>query len=499
MPLIGIDIGTTGCKCVLFDFEGNIKNQAYREYSFEKTEPGLCELDPQKVWDSVKIVVHEAAKDQKLVEITALAVSSFGESGVPIDKNGKILYNSIMYTDNRGINEAIYLKDKLGASRIMEITGLPVHSMYTVNKLMWIKKNLPDVYDNMWKFLLFQDFIAYMFTGQAVIDYSLASRTMAFDISKKVWSDEILEAAGISKEHFSKPVLSGTPIGSVTKEIAEELGLPYDTLVLTGGHDQACATLGAGVINDGEAVNGMGTADCITTVFNKPVFNKKMLESNFNCEPHVLDNMYISLSYTFTGGSLLKWYRDCFGASDVAEAARRNISVYNLLDDKAAQLPTNILILPHFSGSGTPYMDPFSKGAVVGLTLDTTAPIFYRALMEGVAYEMRYNLERLEKAGVWVKKLRAVGGGAKSKLWLQIKADIMGRTIETLHVEEAGTLGTAIIAGRATGIYPSDNDAIKMLVKGKDIFYPEPSVQTEYEEKYQKYKKMYKSIKRIYE
>jgi len=499
MPLIGLDIGTTGCKCTVFDYEGNINSYAYKEYSIECPSPGRFELNPLTVWDGVKEVIVKALDGKLYTEATAIAVSSFGESAVPVDRNGNILYNSILYTDSRGSDEIRLLEKKLGARKIMSITGLPVHSMYTLGKLMWVKKHLPDLHKNTWKYLLYQDFIVYRLTGLPVIDYSLASRTMAFHVISKQWDASILDEAGISPDVFSEPKPSGVAVEKIKKEIAQELGLPLGTLVVTGGHDQACAALGAGIINENEAVDGIGTADCITTSFCRPVLNDIMLQNNFNCEPHIIEDRYISLSFTLSGGSLLKWYRDNFAQVEASRVPALKKSVYQLLDEKASKEPTGMLVLPHFCGSGTPYMDTESKGAVIGLTLETTSSQFYRSLLEGVAYEIRYNIECLAKAGVKVKKLRAVGGGAKSALWLQIKADVMNIPVETLNINEAGTLATAILAGKAAGIYTSCKQAIERFLKVKQVFYPNNRNNVVYEELYEKHKRVYAAVKGVLE
>jgi len=499
MSLIGLDIGTTGCKCMIFDIEGNVQSFSYKEYSVEDCGQGQYELDPYKVWQAVKYVIYNAVKNNKGDNPIALSVSSFGESATPVDKNGNILYNSILYTDNRGLEQSQKLLGKLEEIEIFKLTGVPVHPMYTINKVAWIKENMPDIFNNTWKFMLFEDLIIYFLTGTPMIDYSLASRTMAFNVVKKEWEPVIFDIMGVDIDIFSKVSHSGTIVGNIRESLANELQLPPALVVVTGGHDQACAALGAGILEEGQAVEGIGTADCITTVFDKPILNNEMLKSNFNCEPHALDEKYISLAFTLTGGALLKWYRNCFGREYTVEAIKNKMSVYKLLDEKAAKEPTDLIVLPHFSGSGTPYMDPMSKGAIIGLTLDSTPSRLYRALMEGVAYEMRYNIECLEKAGIQVRKLRAVGGGAKSDLWLQIKADITGKSIETLNIDEAGTLAAAVIAGTAIGLYTSYESAVNKIVKAGKKFYPNPKHQEIYEVYYHRYKKTYKAVKSIYD
>jgi xylulokinase len=370
----------------------------------------------------------------------------------------------------------------------MTLTGLPIHPMYTINKLMWLRENQPDLYNRTWKFMLFGDFVIYQLTGLPVIDSSLASRTMAMNVIDKRWEPTILEAAGIDPALLSNLASSGTVVGTVTGSIAASLGLDARTAVVTGGHDQACAALGAGIVLEGFAMDGIGTVECITPAFSRPIINERMFRHNFNCAPHVVHGMYLAYAFNFTGGSLLQWYKNSFGQAATSEAERRGISVYDVLNEAAAASPTDLLVVPHFSGSGTPYMNPTSRGAIYGLTLETRPDQIYRALLEGINYEMMVNLECLNDAGVRVNTLRAVGGGAQSDLWMQIKANIFGRKVETLHVGEAGTLGAAILAGTAIGIYSSYEAAASQLIRIKDEFFPDSRQTAIYREKYEQYK-----------
>ncbi|MGE5605419.1 MAG: FGGY-family carbohydrate kinase [Bacteroidota bacterium] len=494
---MGLDIGTTGCKCTVLDITGRICSYSYKEYSIHSPGPGFYELNPNEVWEAVKNVIWKASNSYKGEKITALSISSLGEAAVPLDKQGKILYNSLLYTDIRGSKNADYLKERLGPNKIMELTGLPVHSMFTINKLMWMKENQPEVYRNVAKFLLYGDYILYKLGGVAAIDYSLASRTMAFNITSKIWDAEILNVAEVDCALFSPTVPSGTVVGTISKSVATELGLPADLVLVVGGHDHACAALGAGAIKEGIAIDSIGTVECITAAFNQPVVNQKMLDNNFACAPHTKNGMFITYAFSLTGGSLLKWYRDHFAHQEKTEAARRRVSVYALLDAKASREPTGLLVLPHFTGTGTPYMDTWAKGAIVGLSLDVTPPMLYRAFLEGVTYEMLLNIECLEAAGVYIQELRAVGGGAKSNFWLQLKADVIGKKIVALNINEAGTTGTAIIAGTATGVYKSMDEALQWLVKPKKEFYPTDGYHQIYAGYYQKYKRMYQAVKEI--
>lgn len=494
MPLLGLDVGTTGCKASLFDESGALLAAAYREYPTEQPAPGAYELNPQRVWEAVRQVIAEATAAAPRAQVRALCVSSLGETVVPVGRDGRVLDNAILYMDQRGKEQAAALERTVGGDRVMEIAGVPLHPMFSLPKTMWLREHRPELYGEVWKFMLFGDFIGYLLTGESVTDYTLASRTMGLDVAAKKWDASLFEAAGIDMDKFPALVASGEPIGVVRREVAEALGLEAGTLVVAGGHDQACAALGAGVLRGGEAVDGIGTVECLTPAYDAPITTPQMLEYRFNCAPHVVEGLYLTYAFNFTGGSLLRWFRDQFGQTAAAEARRAGMSVYDYLNATAAAVPTDLLVVPHFAGSGTPYMNPDARGAIYGLTLGTDAPQLYRAMMEGVTYEMRYNLDCLKEAGIRVDSLCAVGGGAKSDLWLQIKADIMDVPIRRLDAAEAGTLGSIMLAGRAAGVYRSYEEAAAQLVRPLRTFEPQQPSRALYAERYEQYKRLSRAL-----
>lgn len=498
MCLLGLDIGTSGCKATIIDVEGNITGQAYKEYWLLSLYPGWQELNPNLVWDAVKEVIVKALSGHKGEKIKAVSVSSFGEAVTPIDSNGKVLDNSIIYIDPRGQEEAEFLKNKLGQDRILEITGVSIHPMYSINKIMWLKRHKPEVYKSTWKFLLFADFILFKLGAKAHTDYSLAARTMAFDVINKRWSSEILDAADVDVSKFGEPVQAGTVVGQISWNIAEELGLPRNLLLVAGGHDQPCAALGAGVIKADLAVDGLGTTECITPAFNRPIISAAMAKSSFACVPHVMKDMYVTYAFTFTSGSMLKWFRDNFGHQFKEETKKTGINIYDLLIEKASKGMSDVFVLPHFAGAATPYMDTAAKGAIIGLNINTSSEDILKAILEGITFEMMVNVEKLGEAGVKVDEMRVVGGLAKSDSFLQLKADMMGRKVTTLNISEAGTLGVAILAGTASGIYISLEDAVEKLVKKKKQFYPNEKLHELYLEKFEIYKRIYPAVKSIF-
>ncbi len=491
--IAGIDVGTTGCKCTVCDVDGTILAECYDEY-FTDVQGSYGSLQPEVVWHSVKKVLASAAKG---LPLQAIGITSFGEAPVLLDENDRPVMPSILYTDTRGQAECEELVEKIGANRIAQLTGTAPHSMYSICKLMWVFRNQPELSKKVSKIFLFADYIVYMLSGVAQMDYSLAARTMAFDVYKRDWCDEILEQAGIEKSKFPPTVPSGTKAGVIRQSVAEELGLSPEVMVVTGCHDQVAASLGTGIMKDGMAVDGTGTVECITSMFSRKPDTAKLQKSNYAVVPYVLPDSYVCYAFSFTGGALLKWYRDQFGLLETIVAKQCGMNFYEHMNQKLGDVPSGLLVLPYFAGAATPYMDIDAKGAILGLSLDTTAEEIYRALMEGVTYEMLLNLERLQEAGVYINELRATGGGATSEVWLQMKADILNCKIITLGNAQSGTLGCIMLAGVACGLYENIQQAQKKLVKLGKEYYPRSEQHEIYMHYYNVYKKIYAATKSI--
>lgn len=492
MTVAGLDIGTTGCKITVFQETGDFLFSTYREYEAIRTN-SKQEIYAEQIWNSIREVIREAACRRR--DIGAIGITSFGESFVALDKNDHSVLPVMLYTDPRGQEECGQLTQKLGKEKIARITGVNPHPMFSIPKLMWVRKHEPEKFDRVRHVFLIQDFVVYMLTGVSQIDYSLATRTMAFDIRKLSWNEDIFHAAGISPSLFSTPVPSGTAAGKILSGICRELGLSEDTMIVSGCHDQVAAATGAGVLESGMATDGTGTVECITSVVDRIPENTSLSDGSFALVPHAIPNKYVCYAFSFTGGVLLKWYRDNFAKYEQQLAKEKNANVYAMLDGAVGSKPTGILVLPHFAGAATPYMDEGSQGAIVGLTLETTAADFYRALMEGITYEMLLNIESIEKSGIKVKALHATGGGASSSVWLQIKADILNRPIVSLGTSEAGAVGSAMLAAVAAGIYPTLEEAAKSFVKIGRTFYPVKEQHDAYMTAYERYRRLYPAVR----
>ncbi|MDR1059743.1 MAG: carbohydrate kinase [Clostridiales bacterium] len=491
MLLAGLDIGTTGCKIGVYQENGRYLGKAYREYAAPRTRSGH-EADGLAIWNAVREAIGEAAA--KYPGIGGIGVASFGETFVLLGGRDEPICPSMLCTDPRGETESRELREKLGDEAIALISGLAPHAMYSLPKLMWLKRNRPEQYAAARRIMLIGDYIVYMLTGAAKIDYSLASRTMGFDIRRLDWSDEIFGAAEIDPALFSNPVPPGAAAGCVKPRLAEQWGMGKGATVVSAGHDQVAAAVGSGVFDESCAVGGAGTAECVTPVFEKADW-RKMAAGGYAAVPYVLPGKYVSYAFSYTGGALVKWFISELAGDAKIRAAERNESIHELLECGWKGAPTGLLVLPHFAGAATPYMDAGSRGVIAGLALASTRQDIYLACMEGVCYEMRLNLEHLRGAGVAVRHLRAAGGGANSRVWLQMKADILDVPVTALVSEEAGATGGAMFAGVALGVFGNLERAARVFVSEKETFFPRAGARERYAEIYERYRKLYGAVR----
>jgi len=495
MSLMGLDIGTTGTKATVLNHEGTPLASAYREYPMLQPRPGWMELDPRQVWAMVTEAVAEAAAAARSDPVEAFAISVLGEAAVPLDRNGEVLDNSILGFDNRTTELFDAWIAEHDRAAIMRICGQPPSQMFTIVKLMWIKRHRPELYRRMARFVTFEAFAHTRMGLEPRVDYSMAARTMAFDIHQKEYSERLCEWADVPAELFSPAVPTGAVVGELGADAAAELGLPKGCLVVAGSHDQPAGALGSGVTQPRIAMDATGTVECFAVAMREPVVNQTMLENNLACYPHAAEDLYVALAFNFTGGSLFRWVRDNFGRAEALEAQRSGRDVYDLLTEQMSKEPTNVFLLPHFMMTGTPHMDPDPVGAVVGLNLSTSRAEFLRAALEGISYEMKQNISILQQAGVEVDEFRAIGGGAKSDFWLQLKADMFNRPVVRLKVAEAASLGMAIAAGLGAGVYSSASEAAARLIVPEATFTPDPARARYYEEKLAQYRELYPALK----
>ncbi len=491
MKIAGLDIGTTGCKLTVFESSGAFLDKAYRDYPV-KRGGSVHEVQVETILTAVMSVMREIAA--KHPDIAGIGVTSFGETFVLTDEAGNPLHAALLYTDPRGSEECRELTEKLGGRNIASITGLKPHEMYSISKLMWMKKHRNEIYCQARHAFLMGDFVVFHLTGNAQIDYSLAARTMAFDITALNWSEEIFRLAGVDMGLMSRPVPTGTSAGRILPKLAAEMGFSPELQIVSISHDQVAATVGAGVFTSDIAMDGAGTVECVVPVYDSIPELRAMYDGNYAVVPYVIPGKYVAYAFSYTGGALIQWCVDTLAKKEKELAAERGISVNELLEQGAAK-PTGMLVLPHFAGAATPYMDTGSKGAILGLTTASTVSDIYCACMEGVVYEMVLNMEWLKESGIHFKMLHATGGGAKSEAFMQMKADMLNIPITALATADAGTVGGAMLTGIAVGCYNGLEDAAGHMVEKKKVYEPNPQMHKKYKKIYQRYRQLYDAVR----
>jgi xylulokinase len=497
MSILGLDIGTTGTKSIVFDGDGKQLATSYEEYSNIFPEPGWVEFDVGLMWEKIFSTIKAVNSDPEVKKdpVEAISVSTIGESFTPVDKDGNTLYNTIYSTDARSVKELESVYEKISSRDLFEINGYPASYICPLNKIIWLKNNRPEIYKKTHKLLFTQDLLYHKLGIQdTMIDYSLCSRTLFFDIRKKTWSKEILEQFDIDIDLFSKPVQAGTLVGTVSEKIAQELGFNKKVSVVAGLHDQPAAAFGVGAIEDGIAADGMGTVECVTVAMKDLVLNDDMYKYNFSVQAYALKDMYVTLGFNFTSGSSLKWYRDTLASHEKEIARKKGIDVYDTFFKDLDFKPSGLLVLPYFTASGTPYIDPKPKASIIGMSLATTKKDIFKAIVEGLVFEIKFITELMQSSGVNIKELRAVGGGSKSDYWLRLKSSVMGKPIKKMKINEAGCLATMMLAGHGIGKFGL-KEAIGKFVKTEKAYEPQKDIYERYMDSYERYTKLYPSIK----
>jgi len=492
MSLIGLDVGTSGCKAALFSETGQMLVAAYEEYDTLHPQPGWAELDAQEVWGKVRHSLQRVAAypGASTDPVKALAVSSLGEATVPVSHDRQMLGPSILNFDSRGREYLPALQARLGNQRLYRINGNMLGSNYGLTKLMWIKEHQPELYEQAYKFLNWGCFVSFILGAEPVIDYSLANRLLLFDLERRDWLTELLAWSGLDRDKLPATAPSGTVIGRLEARLAGELGLPAGLAIVSGAHDQCANAVGCGGIQEGYPMYGMGTFLCAVPVFSQPRPAAAMIERGLNTEHHAVAGRYVSFIYN-QGGSLLKWYRDTFAAVERRRAAAERRDIYAELIAEIPSEPSRVMALPHFSITGPPQFIDDSSGVLAGLTLETSRAEILKGILEGATFYVRQVLETLPGVGIPIDGYRAVGGGSKSDAWLQLSADILGKPLVRAVVSEAGALGAAIIAGSGAGVFSSIEEGCQAMVRLGQEFEPDARRQSQYDRRFEKYQKLW--------
>ncbi len=486
MSLLGVDVGTTGCKAGAFTQDGRCLASAYREYRTLHSAPGLAELDSRAVWRSVQEVIREVAQATARDPVSAMAVSSLGEAMVPVTRQREILASSILCMDSRGAEYIDRLRESFDDRAFYSINPNTLGPQYSLPKLLWLRDHEPAVFEKADHFLLWADLVPFMLGGEPIASNSLANRTLLLDLSRNDWSEPLLRWSGIDRSRLGRVVPGCTVLGTISREAAAELGLPVDVTLVAGGHDQCCNALGSGVIVPGQAVCGIGSFECLTPAYSRIEDPLKMLELGLNIEHHVLADLYVSFVFN-QAGTLVKWFRDTFAAAD---RPPEGMDLYQMLNEEMPEAPTRLLVLPYFEPAFCPRLVSDARGVIMGLGTHTTRGEILKAIMEGITFYFVESIQSLNRLGADTTQFVATGGGARSDRWLQIKADIFGVPFIRPRVTEGSLVGAAMLAGLSTGVFASPAEAVSRFVEHDRVFEPCPTRHRIYQERLALYHEM---------
>ncbi len=497
MSLIGLDIGTTGCKAIVFASDGRILGQASREYPILTPRANWAEQEAElvwtKAWEALGEAVSRAAQYNDVP--VAMALSVQGEAVIPVDADGRALRPAILGMDTRTTGENKWLVSRFSRQKLFKRTGMPVHTINTLPKLLWLRRHEPRIWKGAHQFLLYEDFFLRRLVGRAVISHCLASRTQMYDLAKGDWADDILSECKIERERLALlPPLQGGVVGTLKKDLARSLGISGEVLLVSGGHDQACAALGSGVVKPGLAMVSTGTAEVVEVAMDKPKLAGQLEKGGISVYRHVVPGLYLAMTLNHSGGLLLRWFRDTLCRYECDKARGEGKDAYELILAGAPEWPTGVMVLPHFSGSGTPLLDTTSRGAIIGLTLTASRAVIAKAILEGLTFELRINTDLLKKCGINIRELHAVGGGARSNLWLQLKADICKIPLHIPKVTEAACLGAALLAGVGAGVYPDLVSAVSQMVQFERRVAPQRKSVLAYDKRCRIYQRLYPAL-----
>jgi xylulokinase len=481
MSLLGLDVGTTGCKAGAFSASGRCLATAYREYAARHPRSGWAELDGRVVWARVQETIAEVAAQTAADPVTALAVSAMGEAMTPVSRDREILAPCILSSDVRAGSGFEGLLRALGPEELFAITGNLPGLQYTLPKLLWLQEHEPALYQRADRFLLWSDLVGYLLGGEPLTSYGQANRTLLFDVRRERWSERMLSLSGLDPAKLPGVVPSGTRAGTVSDATARRLGLPPGVELVVGGHDQCCNALGAGIVEAGRAVCGIGTFECITPTYDRIPAPGPMLQHGLNVEAHVVPGVYASFIYN-QSGALVRWFRDTFAVAD-RQLAGAGVEIFDLLAREMPAEPTRLFTLPYFEITGPPGFVVDASGVILGLKLGTTRGEILKSIMESATLYLAEGVRALSVLGLETKEFVATGGGARSDPWLQIKADVFGVPFVRSAFTEGGVLGAAMLAGVTTGVFASHAEAAAVCVARGQVFEPDPRRHRVYQEK----------------
>lgn len=467
--VLSIDLGTSGCRSAVYDERLNMLACSKTGYPLVVLSESEIEQSPDAWWDAVKLTVREAASKCDAKAIRAVSVSSQGISVVPVAADGAPLRDAISWLDSRATAEANAFRDRFGEAELRKRTGLSVSPLYSAFKILWMKRHWPEVMEKTRKLLLPMDYILLRLSGRYATNHTMACGTMLYDIAGRKWDDGLIEYAGVDKDSLPPIHRAGDDLGAVLPEVAGELGLGDDVRVAVGSQDQKCAAYGAGA-SERIATASLGTASCISKLVPRLHFDESV---RIPCFSYLDGDMWDLEGIVNTAGSALNWFRDAY-------AGDRSFEELDRLAE-AAGGPGAVTFYPYLAGSASPHWAG-GAGLFAGLTLNAGLGHSVRAVLEGVAYHIRENLDAMDRMGGATDELRLFGGGATSDLWCRIIADVVDRPVTRTKSQEAALAGAARLAFASIGV-----GTAPLETSGR--FDPEPRSAAKYADAYRTYER----------
>lgn len=489
--LIGVDLGTSATKTVLFDESGNIITSSIKEYPLYQEKNGWAEQDANDWWEAACITIKDVILKSGINnhDIVGLGLSGQMHGLVMLDKNGNLLRKSIIWCDQRTAKECEEITRKVGKEKLIQITANPALTGFTASKILWVRNNEPLVYENCAHILLPKDYVRYKLTGEFATEVSDASGMQLLDIKNRKWSDEVLKKLNIDKSMLAAVYESPEITGCINSFASSLTGLAEGTPVAGGAGDNAAAAIGTGTVIDKRAFTTLGTSGVVFAHTSSLHIDSKGRVHTF-CA--AVPNEWHVMGVTQAAGLSLKWFRNNFYAD----------KSYKELDAIAEKIPIGaerLLFLPYLMGERTPHLDPDCRAAFIGLSAIHTKEHMLRAVLEGVSYSQKDSLEVLREMGIEIEEMLACGGGGSSPLWRQMLSDIYNCPVKTSASTESAALGAAILAGVGTGLYSSVQEACAAIVKTQQTYQPVKENNLKYEKFYKVYKDLYSSLKDSYQ
>ncbi len=495
--LLGVDIGTSGTKTVLFDELGNAIADDLQEYPLYQPQNGWAEQEPDDWWkatySSIKNVMDKSGVSSG--EVKGVGLSGQMHGLVLLDRENRVLRRSIIWCDQRSGEECEQITGLVGAKRLVEITANPALTGFTASKAMWVKNHEPEIFDKVCRILLPKDYVRYRLTGEFATEVSDASGMQFLDVPNRCWSDEVLGKLGLGRSMLGKVYESQEITGTIHREAADLTGLRAGTPVVGGGGDQAAGAVGNGIVKPGVISSTIGTSGVVFAHSDKVSIDPLGRVHTF-C--HAVPNTWHIMGVTQGAGLSLQWFRNNFCKEEISTAALMEVDPYYLMDKAAEKVEAGsngLLYLPYLMGERTPHLDPDCRGVIFGLSAKHTKREVVRAILEGVVYSLKDCLNIIMELGVDVNEVRASGGGGKSPLWRQMQADILNTEICTINAREGPAFGVAILAGVGSGVYRSVPEACEAIIKVKTRQQANQTITEKYNQYYRLYKNLYKSLR----